>query len=527
MNLTISSQASHLLGSSRAGPSLSRSIFSAVALAGAFVLFAALPVLADGGPHVKSVNSGTSSLTADSCAGCHRAHTAQGEYLLAAQNEEALCLSCHGNGGTGATTDVEWGIQYIPTSSNRRPTVTRDITDVAAGLVTTSAGHGFVVGQSVTIADLIGVADGPYTIATAPSATTFTLAGQTPTTISYSAPYPTATGANLGSVLGGLRNGGFVRAAIDSGNPARRLVGGGLSDSDDHWAKVGVRTGGTGAVAPAPVTSAHLNLVANGLAGPTIAWGNDDIDLGDKGAGPTVTLRCSSCHNPHGNGLYRILNPVPEADGAGFVAAPTPVSITDSPVDNPDATESDTKNYTVIQRRSTTGLTGYLLYADDVLDLGDGPTTGDYWHVRVPWNSSTSSNDAPNGVPVNAGGGLIAFNTQITSWCTACHTRYYEIDGDTPTGDSLYAYRHETIGNRACTTCHVAHGSNARMEGPFSATLPFPNGDVLTYTINGTTGDSRLLKVDGRGTCQLCHDPTYTAYPSTPYTGPTPSPGIP
>ena len=49
------------------------------------------------------------------------------------------------------------------------------------------------------------------------------------------------------------------------------------------------------------------------------------------------------------------------------------------------------------------------------------------------------------------------------------------------------------------------------MAGAFSASQPFPNGDVPAYTINGTTGDSRLLKVDNRGTCQLCHDPTNTA----------------
>ena len=51
--------------------------------AGSLWLFlAAVPALADGGPHVASVNSGVSSLTADSCAGCHRVHTAQGAMLL-------------------------------------------------------------------------------------------------------------------------------------------------------------------------------------------------------------------------------------------------------------------------------------------------------------------------------------------------------------------------------------------------------------------------------------------------------------
>src|SRR5664279_934396 len=52
-------------------------------LAGAalWLMLAALPTLADGGPHVANANSGVSTLTADSCAGCHRAHTAEGAYL--------------------------------------------------------------------------------------------------------------------------------------------------------------------------------------------------------------------------------------------------------------------------------------------------------------------------------------------------------------------------------------------------------------------------------------------------------------
>jgi hypothetical protein len=64
------------------------------------------------------------------------------------------------------------------------------------------------------------------------------------------------------------------------------------------------------------------------------------------------------------------------------------------------------------------------------------------------------------------------------------------------------------------------------MAGDFSSTQPFPNGDILTYDIGGVTGDSRLLKVDNRGTCQLCHDPTGTV-PNGTYTGPNPTPGTP
>jgi hypothetical protein len=35
----------------------------------------------------------------------------------------------------------------------------------------------------------------------------------------------------------------------------------------------------------------------------------------------------------------------------------------------------------------------------------------------------------------------------------------------------------------------------------YSANVPYPDGSTKV-------GDSRLLKVDNRGTCQLCHDPT-------------------
>ena len=51
-----------------------------------WLLLAAAPVFADGGPHVSTINDGSSGITADSCAGCHRTHTAQGPYLLAAEN---------------------------------------------------------------------------------------------------------------------------------------------------------------------------------------------------------------------------------------------------------------------------------------------------------------------------------------------------------------------------------------------------------------------------------------------------------
>jgi predicted CXXCH cytochrome family protein len=440
-------------------------------LAGAalWLFLAAIPALADGGPHVAATNSGVSSLTADGCAGCHRAHTATGPYLLNAAGDEALCLTCHGAAGPGATTDVMTGVQYAPVSA----------TD----------------------------------------------------------------GTRTGTQLGALRGGGFDQARISSGNPARVIVSNQLSSSDDQWAKVSVRA------TPQDVTSAHLNLADNGLSAPGVAWGNGAIGLGDTGPGPAVNLTCGSCHNPHGNGQYRILNPIPKPDVSSGtftpVAAPG-AAVRDSSIDpdgNPgNGIANPTKNYTVIQVKGTVaGASSYLLYASDVLDArgprtktwpaGDySATSGDYWHVRVPWNLASvplaSGNDAPNGVPANAVGGLVAFDTQMTSWCSACHTRYYSTTAQDFSGDSLFSYRHQTLSNQACTTCHVSHGSNARMEGTFSATMPFPDGTQVTYSIGGTTGDSRLLTIDNRGTCQMCHDPTYTEGNGQ-YRGPAPTPGVP
>ncbi|MFQ5575740.1 MAG: cytochrome c3 family protein [Anaerolineae bacterium] len=58
---------------------------------------------ANGGPH------GGYTATTDACAGCHRAHTATGPKLLIETSTYALCISCHGNAGSGANTNVEDG----------------------------------------------------------------------------------------------------------------------------------------------------------------------------------------------------------------------------------------------------------------------------------------------------------------------------------------------------------------------------------------------------------------------------------
>jgi hypothetical protein len=216
----------------------------------------------------------------------------------------------------------------------------------------------------------------------------------------------------------------------------------------------------------------------------------------------------------------------------------------------------DTRNYTVMQVRSpaqTATVNGpesdYLLYASQVVTAAGSGTFngiagtytaggGDYFARNVPWNPSINNAaclttvfsaansaqcltapSAPNGRPTT-------FSGQITQWCASCHTRYFANNnpvslpatGQTGAswqyprpGDSLFNHQHRTVQGRDCLTCHVSHGSNAAMTGPFSASFPYPN-NVAGSSLSAS---SRLLKVDNRGTCQACHDPTLTVAAGT------------
>jgi predicted CXXCH cytochrome family protein len=427
--------------------------------AGCLWLFlAAIPALADGGPHSVAKNSGAgtgSTLTSDSCAGCHRAHTAQGFNLIAAPDEEALCFTCHGTAGTGATTNVENGVQYALAN-------------------------------------------------------------------------PIVNGNLRGNELGALRSGGFRTARIDSSNPYRASYASGRAAPAEYpnppftqgapsfHSKVSPLVG-----TDQPVTSAHIALSGTSVVARNIAWGSGAL-TGSANPGQALSLECTSCHNPHGNGNYRILNPIP-GDGTGpFTETTTAVTVTDDA-----ANVNVLRNYTIIQTKGGTG----TLTATQVAALAQNGTTaqlGDYFRRNVPWYQGedlmvppgnqtpaiTYANDAPNGHAEVAAGlpAPASFNYQITAWCAACHTRYMAnatatggIPQQTPSGDAIFAYRHGTQ-RSACTTCHVAHGSNALMPGgpngttAYSNNFPYPNGVQ--------SADSRLLKVDNRGTCQLCHDPT-------------------
>jgi predicted CXXCH cytochrome family protein len=272
-----------------------------------------------------------------------------------------------------------------------------------------------------------------------------------------------------------LRGGGFEFALID-GAGANKTIG--APDASGHASTVA-----TIPVAPTAtaVTSRHQ---IDGVTTGTM-WGNgavSDTVGGALDAGKTgVKLECGSCHDPHGNGNYRILRPVPnDAATSASAAGVTPVvaAVVVAPVAIPDAI---TKVY----------------------------TTGNYWSV------------ADRNVPTLAGGvepiagATDGYITNVAQWCTTCHTRYLAGSGSYKTPlqnaggtvtDATFTYRHRSdrtdkdgVGRPNCIQCHVSHGTNVAMTGT-AASFTAPNGLVPT------TGTSRLLRVDNRGTCEMCHN---------------------
>lgn len=390
-------------------------------VAGGVLLLAMSPVaaFADNGPHVKSA-----SMSTDSCAGCHRAHTAQGAYLLVSP-ELSLCYTCHGGTGAGATTKVENG-------------------QLASGGVGT--------GQA-------------------------------------------------------LRGGGFAYALIDSGNATRPSISANAVTTVSYPSLDIVPAKATGSA----TTSNHS---IDGTV--QTSWGNGAIGSGVGKAG--VALECTSCHDPHGNGNFRILKPIP-AD-SGSLSSPASVTIPDDP--------------------------------------GKVYTTANYWSVDNADNGQTLTTANPNSTtPWSTA--QTPFIANISNWCSTCHTRYNAPSGSwgVDSGDPTYRYRHTGNGNsykgtaaqilanggasvsnngngsktsqpRSCVQCHVAHGSNASMAGDetdplnpthnsgstvVSTTGAIPGNQGAALNPDGTeTGNpgSMLLRVDNRGTCRMCHNEGYS-----------------
>ncbi len=369
-------------------------------------------VSADNGPHVK----GMGGMLTSNCAGCHRAHTGQAADLLKASSVEALCYTCHGSAAGGSSLDVRDGVGYPEAGeSGKEDSTERPEGDVKA-----------------------------------------------------------------------LRGGGFKYAMIETNTEKAEYEGGIKSETQEAFEAIGSNKRLVSGEIPTASSGREVTSSHSTNGSPQIAWGNGAIDASTTewkneseaerkaSYGATVELTCASCHNPHGDGDYRILKGLP-GGGEGNTYNTTEVNITEpSSPNNP-------KQY----------------------------TTSNYWETWEPYNKN--------------------FRYRISEWCSTCHTRLLTTGSTatTPSGDAVFEYRHTTNFTQAqyekiekeyvsaehpdgtktepnCIQCHVAHGTDATMEG-WAAGVPLPNGETPTHSETGGGGESFLLRVDNRGTCQMCH----------------------
>jgi predicted CXXCH cytochrome family protein len=267
-------------------------------------------------------------------------------------------------------------------------------------------------------------------------------------------------GGKTASTTLGLRAGGFEEARINTTDPNNAIP---APTPVGYAVSIGVLPD------PEPVNSRHT------LETATTLWGNGAID---SGAGPSFTLECTTCHDPHGNGNYRILRSVPTGSGGAGYAIP----------------DTYPKTY----------------------------TTANYFTM----NFGALPASLPAGSTVPAGSSILVDSSR---WCSQCHTRYLATrNGPTAaessrvdSGDDIFAFRHTSSGvsvssssgsvsvvTRACITCHSSHGSNSSMPGnvqegtTYSSSVEWPDGSTSNAT---DLQRASMLKMDNRGMCKKCH----------------------
>ena len=277
---------------------------------------------------------------------------------------------------------------------------------------------------------------------------------------------------------GALRGGGFANAKIDSGAATKDMSGTvasyGIPSVNQ---KIPVLASGT-------VSSSKHQI--DGVTAGT-AWGNGATG---SGIGKSLTLECGSCHDPHGNGNYRILKPIPNDSGYAVHEIKAAVAyVAPNPTAVPPVVE-------VLAAPAVMSPATGIKIPDAVAKVY---TTTNYW-LSGDTNVPPDTTAALTGTASASQDGYI---NNVANWCTTCHTRYLAPTGSykTASGDAIYMYKHRSNANYKagaanCITCHVSHGSNASV-----AAGGLNPGDTAV-----TVGDSKLLRVDNRGTCVMCHN---------------------
>jgi len=297
---------------------------------------------------------------------------------------------------------------------------------------------------------------------------------------------------------GALRGGGFGTARIDTDDPTLSISKVGTSESGAQcWNSLDDDADGV-ADDGCPVTVTALSIgdaeVSRSMhstdGSPQTVWAYGAIPINgasDPGLS-AFPLSCGKCHDPHGNGNYRILRTIPADTVSTRSAVPA----------------------WWVKLWNDTNADGMITTGEDVFLDDENPkqySTTDYWNFTYTdqWYDTNADGKADTETS----------GRRVGQWCTTCHTRYLAPSGayDVDSKDAVFKFRHATdpstrsasatspASPKSCLQYHdVAHGSNATA-GTFSGAVEQPDGSSGTGL-----ADSRLLKMNNRGVCQKCHN---------------------
>jgi cytochrome c553 len=340
----------------------------------------------------------------------------------------------------------------------------------------TTGAHGLAVG------DLVTVTGGPFG-AFAPAGT----------------PYTVASVSSSGTVYDRFTLVGVTTAATGSGTVVRNGLDGDYSATGGDYFRrtvpwdpslINPNCNNTIFSSTNSTYCGTANDAPNGRPG-TITSGPTAL-IGQQAFLDQMSTWCSQCHTRY----YSASNE--NVEGADPITA-----LSDIPV-----ASSSGANITVMTYAPTGSRYGSPSYGDKVTfaSIPGGNTLSNATEYFV-----VATGTGTFQVSLTMGGASITPSPVITSGNGVTFTRVYQSSNSSwgyPREDEAYKFQHSTASNRACTVCHVSHGSNAEMTGAESLAVPYPDGTT-------TSTSSRLLKVDNRGTCQMCHDPTGTVDPGT------------
>lgn len=274
----------------------------------------------------------------------------------------------------------------------------------------------------------------------------------------------------------------------------------------------------------------------NGVTWVAYGGGDDGRDGIISTGGEQVEISCSACHDVHGSSNYRLLKDVVAGALPTGGTGPVTVGGYDDTLDPVNPTPTPW----VISSEVGYPVGGWLLHEPGAVQVGNY-----YPDYTTPRYAKPPAGDLTKG---------------ISGWCAACHTQYNTQGTDGPYLSTVYdsndgfglvaRHRHPTnvplsnfAGPRSlvvtdnplplahdpaeagswaqqdsdwidCLTCHVAHGSGAKMTGYAAvadATDPMPDSSY-----GNTPGDglgsvppddgNALLRGDNRYVCEVCHN---------------------